>query len=88
MSTLKPMTQKDSEQAIRTSYIDDNGTLSVDGFLSGKVGRRVDVALSTTTVSNDTVTFSFSENGNPILALKLVYTDGTQAQLLYAVRIS
>lgn len=88
MGTTKLMSQKDADQAIRTSFIDDNGTLSVDGFLSGKVGRRVDVAISTTTVANDTATFSFSENGTAILALKLVYTDGTQAQLLYAVRIS
>jgi hypothetical protein len=88
MATSKLMTQKDEAQAIRSAYIDDNGTISVDGFLAGKVGRRVDVAISTTTIANDTSTFSFSENGTPILALQLVYTDGTQSQLLYAVRIS
>lgn len=88
MATEKVMTQKDADQAIRHSFIDDNGTLSVDGFLSGKVGRRVDLAISTTTVSGDTATFSFSENGNPILAIQIVYTDGTQTQMLYAVRIS
>jgi hypothetical protein len=88
MATNKIMTQKDADQATRSAYIDDNGTISVDGFLAGLVGRRVDVAVSTTTIANDTVTFSFSENGNPILAIKLVYTDGSQTQLLYAVRIS
>lgn len=88
MATNKLMSQKDADQSIRSAYIDDNGTISIDGFLAGKVGRRVDVGISTTTMANDTTTFSFSENGNPVLALKLVYTDGTQAQLLFAVRIS
>lgn len=88
MATQKLMSPKDADQATRVAFIDDNGTISVDGFLAGKVGRRVDVAVSTTTVAGDTATFSFSESGNPILALQLVYTDGTQAQLLYAVRIS
>ena len=90
MATTKLMTQRDSDQATRTSYNDVNATLGVDGFLIGLVGRQVAVATSTTTVSGDTQTFTFSENfgTNTLYALQLVYTDGSQTVLLTATRIS
>ena len=88
VGTLKPLSQKDHEQAIRQEHNDVNGTLSVDGFLVGLVGRRVDIASSTTTVANDTQTFTFSENGTQLYVLQLIYTDGTQSTLMSAARIA
>lgn len=88
MASQKRLTQKDSEQAIRSSYNDVNDTLGVDGFLVGFVGRRIDIATSTTTVANDTQTFTFSENGSQLYVLRLIYTDGTQSTLMSAERIA
>jgi hypothetical protein len=90
MATSKLMSQKDFEQALRQDHNDINGTLGVDGFLVGLVGRQVSVAISTTTVTGDTTTFTFSENfgSTPLYALQLIYTDGSQTQLLTATRIS
>lgn len=88
MSSQKKLTQKDSEQAIRSSYNDAGNTLGVDGFLVGLVGRRVDIVTSTTTIANDTQTFTFSENGSQLYVLKLIYTDGTQSTLMSAERIA
>lgn len=82
----KRMAQKDADQAIREAYNDANTTLGVDGFLVGLVGRRVDIATSTTTSAGDTQTFTFSENGTQLYILKLIYTDGTQTTLMSAER--
>ena len=84
--TTKPFSEYDSNQINQKVYNPEGGTLAVDGFLAGKVGRRVDLALSTTVVTNDTETFTFSENGTTLFVLVLTYTDGTRAQLLSAER--
>lgn len=88
MSTDKKMTQKDADQVLRQAYTDESGAITVDGFLSGKVGRKVVVTVSTTTSTDDTVTFSFSENGAAVLAIKVIYTDSSQAQMISAERVS
>lgn len=89
-TSVKVMAQKDAEQATRISYNDANTTIGVDGFLVGLVGRQVAVTVSTTTVSGDTSTFTFSENfgASVLYAIQCIYTDATQTTLLTATRIS
>lgn len=84
--TQKPLSHLDYEQTMQSSYNDVNATLSVDGFLTGKVGRKVELAISTTTIANDTETYSFSENGTALYALRIIYTDGTRALMISAER--
>jgi hypothetical protein len=86
--TQKPLSHLDYEQTMQSSYNDVNATLSVDGFLTGKVGRKVELAISTTTIVDDTETYSFSENGTALYALRIIYTDGTRALMISAERIS
>lgn len=86
ITTLKPPSDLDYSQNIQRSYNDMNSTLSVDGFLVGLVGRRVDLSITTTNIANDTENYAFSENGTALYTLKIVYTDGTRAQLLFALR--
>jgi hypothetical protein len=86
VTTLKPPSDLDSTQNIQRSYNDVNSTLSVDGFLTGLVGRRVDLSITTTTVAGDTENYAFSENGVGLYTLQIVYTDGTRSQLLFARR--
>jgi hypothetical protein len=86
--TQKPLSHLDYEQTMQSSYNDVNATLSVDGFLTGKVGRKVELAISTTTIVDDTETYSFSENGTALYALKIIYTDGSRALMISAERIS
>lgn len=82
------MSPKDAEQVIRQAQNDVNGTVGVDGFIVGLIGRRVDKVISTTTVPNDTATFNFSENGTALYSIEIVYTDGTRNEFLSAERIS
>ena len=84
----KLMTQRDSDQATRTSYNDVNATLGIDGFLTGLVGRQIQQTISTTTVAGDTTTFSFYENfgANHLYTFVLIYTDSSQQTMLTATR--
>jgi hypothetical protein len=86
--TKKPASDLDASQNQQNSFNDVNSTFGVDGFLTGIVGRRVDMAISTTTIANDTETYTFSENSVNLYVYKVVYTDGSRATLLYAVRTS
>lgn len=84
--TTKVRSEYDANQITQKIFNPEGGTLAVDGFLVGKVGRRVDLVLTTTTLSNDTEVFTFSEEGTTLFELTLIYTDGTRAQLLSAER--
>lgn len=85
-NTKKRATKLDYEQAIQGAYNDENATLSVDGFLTGKVGRKVELTLSTTSVLNDTEIYNFSEDGAALYEITIIYTDSTRAQMISAER--
>lgn len=82
----KTLTDRDANQTLQSAYNDVNATLSVDGFLTGKVGNKVTLAISTTTIANDTETYTFLDNGTSLYVYKLIYTDGTRGTLLSAER--
>lgn len=84
--TNKQPTGLDQAEAIRGAYNEVNASLSVDGFLTAEVGRKVDLTISTTTISGDTETYSFSESGTLLYTIKVIYTDGTRATMISAER--
>lgn len=86
--TTKPFSDRDANQTLQHSYNDVNATLGVDGFIIGKVGRKIDVTISTTTILNDSQTFAFSESGTALYSIKLIFTDGARQELLSVERIS
>ena len=79
--TTKKATKLDFEGSIRSSFNDEDSTLTVNGFLVGKVGRKVEVTSGSTTDS-----FAFTENGNALYTILITYTDNTKATLLSAER--
>lgn len=87
-NTSKQTTNYDYEQTIKRAYNDVDATVTTNGFLVGVVGRKVTQTISTTSVSGDTSTFAFSENGTALYSIKVIYTDGTQATMMSAERIS
>lgn len=86
--TTKPLSDRDYAQALQSSYNQVNATMSVDGFIVGKVGHKVTLAISTTTIANDTETYSFSDGATPLYQIRIIYTDGSRALLLSAERIA
>jgi hypothetical protein len=85
--TDKRMTDRDADQATRKAFNDETATLGVDGFLAGKVGHKIELAISTTTIANDTETYTYSDDGVTVMVLKIVYTDGARTTMLSAERI-
>jgi hypothetical protein len=86
VKTEKQLSQRDANQVLQAVQNDVDDTLTVNGFLVGAVGRRIDFAITETNVPNDTQMVTFSENGIQLYIFALVFTDGSQTQLLYCMR--
>jgi hypothetical protein len=87
-NSIKSATKIDSNQAIKAAFNDVDASLATSGFLTAKVGRRVELAISTTTIANDTETYTFIEDAATLYQIQVVYTNGTRETLLSAERIS
>lgn len=85
-NTDKRLSERDGIQTLQSSYNDVNATLGVDGFIVGKIGRKVELTISTTNVANDTEVLNFSELGTPLYEFTVIYTDGSRETLLSAER--
>lgn len=86
--TSKTLSERDGQQTLQLAFNDVDATITTNGFLVGKVGRKIVQTISTTSVSNDTATFAFSESGIALYSLKVIYTDSSQSVMLSAERIS
>ena len=86
--TKKTQTTKSGDNVVRSVFNEEDFSLTTNGFLVGKLNRKVDFAYSTTTVANDTVTIAFSEAGTALYTLKLIYTTSSRVDLLSAERIA
>ena len=86
--TSKPISNNSSENVLRNAANDFDGTIAVDGYLSGIVGRKIVQVISTTSNPNDTATLTFSENGVTLKVYRVIYTDDTQSVMISAERIA
>lgn len=84
--TAKPLSQQDPGETQQYSFNDVDATHTVNGFLVGVVGRRIDLTISTTTVANDTETYVFTENSIALYTFVIVYTDGNRTVMKNAIR--
>lgn len=87
-NTTKRPSDLDGNQALQNAFNEVDSSFTTNGFLTGKVGHKITLALSTTTVSNDTETYTFFDGATQLYQIQLVYTDTTRALLLSAERIS
>ncbi len=85
-ATSKPSSDQDFGGAIKAAYNDVDKTISTNGFLVGKVGHKVALAISTTTIANDTETYTFSDSGTTLYVLTIIYTDSNRTTLVSAER--
>lgn len=85
ISTKRP-SEQDGNQTLQGSYNDVDSTLSVNGFLVGKVGHKVIMTIATTTVPNDTEIFNFYDSANLLYTFTIIYTDGSRDVFLSAER--
>ena len=87
-TTKKSYTDLDQEQLFKRSYNSETGTLGIDGFIAGKVGRKITRSITTTNVANDTEVFEFLEDGTLLYRLAVVYTDDTLTTLVSVERLA
>lgn len=87
-TTIKRLSERDANQTLQHSYNDVDGTITTNGFLVGKVGRKVVIAITTTSVANDTTQITFSELGITLYVYECIYTDATRSTLISAERIA
>lgn len=81
-STQKPASNMSQENILRASANFEDGSLTTTGYLTGKVGRKVEV----TEVGADTEVYSFLEDGIQLYEITIIYTDGTKSTMLSAER--
>lgn len=84
--TVKRLSERDGNQTLQGAFNDVDDSLTTNGYLVGKVGRKIVQAISTTNTAGDTATFTFSEDGITLYTLVIIYTDSTQAVMISAER--
>lgn len=70
-NTTKPMSDRDASQTLQKSFNDVNDTLSVDGFVVGKVGRAVQRNVISATVDD----YEFYEGATLLYTLRVTYSN-------------
>lgn len=79
--TDKQLSNRDGFQTLQASFNEEDFSLTTSGFLTGKVGRRIEVG-----GAGAVETYTFLEDGDVLYVLTLTYTDVTKATLLSAER--
>ncbi len=86
-NTTKPFSERDATQTQKLSFNDVDASTTTSGFLVGKVNREIQPTISTTSIANDTIVYSYLESDIELYAIECVYTDGTRTTLISAKRI-
>lgn len=82
--TSKRLSEKDYQQALQGSYNDVDKTLSVNGFIVGKVGHRIERTDYLTTGDD----YSFYDGATLLYTIRVIYTTSSKAILSSVERIA
>ena len=82
--TSKKLSEKDYSQTLQGAYNEVDKTLSVNGFIVGKVGHKV-IRTDYLTTGDD---FSFYDGSTLLYTIRVNYTTPTKAILDYVERIA
>lgn len=80
--TDKVMSDRDFQQTLKLSFNDADASLTTNGFLIAKVGRKVEIDVSGGSIA----VYTFKESGTVLYQYTLTYTDITRSQLVSAER--
>lgn len=76
--TRKLLSDYDAAQITQKIYNKEGGTIGVDGFIAGQVGRKIVKTNTSATVE----TFEFFENQTTLLfTIQITYTDATKEDI-------
>jgi len=84
--TTKNFSEFDANQIIQKIF-NEAGMICTEGWVTGKVGRKITYSIVTTNVEDDTQRNEYVEDGVVLLVLDTVFTDGTRTSLSYVERV-
>lgn len=87
-STSKQASNLSNENVLRSAHNEVDASITTNGFLVGKVGHKVTAALSTTSIANDTITYTFFDGTVQLYQIRVVYPAAQTLPLVSAERIS
>ena len=85
-ATTKTPSNMSQENVLRGVHNEQLQVLGVSGFISGKVGHKITQTISTTSATDDTLVFTYFDGTTQLMAITVVYTDGTRGTLLSVER--
>ena len=80
--TDKLMSDRDFQQTLKLSFNDVDASVTTNGFLIAKVGRKVEIDVSGGSVA----IYTFKESGVTLYQYTLTYTDASRTILVSAER--
>ena len=87
-TTTKEIGKIDGDQVLRKAYNVEDSTMSVNGFIVGKVGHRITRTITNTNVANDTERFSFFDNAIQLYIIDVIYATGDREELIEVRRVA
>ena len=81
-TTSKNLSYRDANQVLQLSFNDVDASVTTNGFLIAKVGRKVEIDVSGGSVA----IYTFKENGVTLYQYTLTYTDISRSTLVSAER--
>ena len=80
--TQKNQSSLDSGQTLKSAYNDNSGAFAVEGWVTGKVGRKITITASSATVDE----VEFIENGVSLMTMVITYNNGSHDVVLEVER--
>lgn len=83
-NTSKPKTELDSGQTLQFAFNENERSLSVGSFITGKINHKIVKANTTSTIEQ----YSYFDNLTLLFIVEVEYVDSTKNDLLRVERIS
>lgn len=72
-NTTKSLSERDANQVLQHAHNDVNGTIGVDGFIVGKVGRKI----TRTAISGTIEDYEFFEGSTSLYKIRVTYDNSS-----------
>lgn len=86
-NSKKVLSPRDSGQTLQASFNEEDNSLTVGGFITVKIGHKIEKAVSTTNVANDTEEYSYFDDEILVYKVRVIYADSTRSDFISTERI-
>jgi len=86
-NSKKILSPRDFGQTLQASFNEEDNSFTSSSFITVKVGHKIEKAITTTNVANDTEDYSYFDEEILIYKLRVIYTDGDRTDFLSTERI-